>query len=51
MKAKPNEALDIVHELMADVEERYPIGLVRVRRLLQEAIAEYEAMTVEWGRG
>jgi hypothetical protein len=47
MKAKLSEALDIVHELMADVEERYPIGLIRVRRLLQEAIAEYEALTVE----
>lgn len=48
MKAKLTEALRYVDEMTADVEGNYPFGLLYIRRLLQEAIAEYEAMTVEW---
>lgn len=40
MKKKLEEALEIVNEMTADVEERYPVGLLYVRRLLEEVIAE-----------
>jgi hypothetical protein len=44
MKTKLSEALWIVNELTADVEGRYPVGLLRIRRLLTEAISEWDEM-------
>jgi hypothetical protein len=48
MKKRLDEALQLVNEMTADIEGRYPIGLLRVRRLLVDAIAEWEEMVGEW---
>jgi len=39
MNAKLQECLTIVEEICCDVEERYPVGLLRVRHLLREVVA------------
>lgn len=41
MKEKLQEALRRCEEMCADVEGRYPIGLLRVRRLLEEVLEEW----------
>ena len=41
MKEKLQEALQRVNEMTADVDGRYPIGLIRVRRLLEEVLDEW----------
>jgi hypothetical protein len=38
MKAKLTEALNITYELTSDIEGRYPIGLVRIRYLLEQVL-------------
>lgn len=48
MKTKLTEALRWIDGMTADINGDFPIGLYRVRRLLQEAIAEYDAMVGEW---
>ncbi len=41
MKKKLEECRDIVAESIGDVEGQYPIGLVRVGRLLEEVLADW----------
>jgi hypothetical protein len=41
MKEKLQEALMIVEDICADVTEEYPVGLVRVRRLLKDVLADW----------
>jgi hypothetical protein len=48
MKEKLTEARDIVAEMMADVEGRYPIGLVRVGRILEELLEEIGESEWSW---
>jgi hypothetical protein len=48
MKKKLNEALQLCNEMCADIDGNYPIGLLRVRRLLEDAIAEWDQMIGEW---
>ena len=48
MKKKLNEALQVVNEMTADIDGAYPIGLLRVCRLLEDALAEWEEMVGEW---
>jgi hypothetical protein len=48
MKTKLDEALKLVNEMTADIEGRYPIGLLRVRRLLEDAIVQWDEMIGEW---
>ncbi len=45
---KLNEALQLVNEMTADVEGRYPFGLIRVRRLLEETLAEVNDQVEAW---
>ncbi len=40
MKEKLQEALKMCEEMTADVEGNLPAGLLRVRRLLEEVIAD-----------
>ncbi len=42
MKAKLREALTLVNELTADLEGNYPIGLLRLRRLIADVMDEVE---------
>ena len=37
---KLNEALNLVYEMTADINGEYPVGLIRVRRLLEEVLAD-----------
>jgi hypothetical protein len=48
MKKKLYEALQLCHEMCADIDGAYPIELLRVRRLIRDALAEFEAMIGEW---
>jgi hypothetical protein len=48
MKMKLVEALQLVNEMCADIDGAYPMGLLRVRRLLEDALAEWEEMIGEW---
>lgn len=48
MRTKLTEALQCVNGMTADVNGNFPIGLLRVRRLLLDAIAEHDAMIGEW---
>ncbi len=41
MKEQLQEALGIVNEICADASEEYPVGLLGVRRLLQEVLADW----------
>jgi hypothetical protein len=40
LKAKLEECRYIIHETCCDVEGRYPFGLIRVGRLLEEMLEE-----------
>ena len=44
MKEKLEACHDIVREICCDAEGRYPIGLVRALRLLEERLEEWQ----EW---
>lgn len=39
---KLEECRDILHEITCDIEGRYPIGLVRVGRLIEELLEELD---------
>lgn len=43
MKTKLEEALRLCEEMTADIEGRYPIGLIRVRVLLEEVLTDADA--------
>jgi hypothetical protein len=42
------QALQLVNEMTADIDGAYPIGLLRVRRLIKDALAEFDSMIGEW---
>jgi hypothetical protein len=44
MKEKLTECRDICHEIMCDLNGDYPIGVVRIGRLVEEMLAEWQ----EW---
>ena len=48
MKEKLIEARDICAEIMCDVEGRFPIGVVRCHRLLEEVLAELDDKPWDW---
>jgi hypothetical protein len=41
MKTKLQEALAIVEDICCDINGAYPVGLVRVRRLLKDVLADW----------
>jgi hypothetical protein len=43
MKTKLEQALTLCEEMTADIGGRYPIGLIRVRVLLEEVLADADA--------
>lgn len=49
MNEKLKECLLIVDEICSDVSEAYPCGLLRVRRLLREALAADKIDAVDGG--
>ena len=41
MKAKLEEALAIVEDVCCDINGEYPVGLLRVRRLLKDVLTDW----------
>jgi hypothetical protein len=41
MKTKLQEALAIVEDICCDINGAYPVGLLRVRRLLKDVLADW----------